>query len=141
MRDALLWWTGAIVWSGVELFVLWLFAQLVVGFVTAWSWFRWYALMMKTYARVPKWRYLPLSFIEKWVEFIGYRNLGKDTWTGVNGYWKGIGDWKVYPAACLPQDFSGQESQDEPPSPDGHTQSLTGMAGSGIKAKATEGKA
>lgn len=97
MKDAVFWWTGATVWAGVGAMLACLALEFLVGFACAVSWCHWSYRMLVAVGEQPKWRTLPKAFLRRWWELSGHRNNGDTTWTGENGYWRGIGDWKVTP--------------------------------------------
>jgi len=97
--ETLFYWSGVALWLAVGAFVLWLLAEVAVGFVNACSYFRWSLTMMREHGRIPKWRQLPRAMLAWTWEYTGYRNTGSRTVEGKGGVWRGIGDWTVYPSA------------------------------------------
>lgn len=95
--DSMLWFTGLLVWLFVAMIAWLLLMETAWAFVLACSWIRWSIVMMRTHGRLPRWKHLPRAFLNRWVDFIGYRNNGATTYHGNGGRWNGFGDWAVYP--------------------------------------------
>ena len=97
MIDSVFWWTGLVCCLLICCLVWLLLLEVLWGFVLACSWIRWSVLMMRTHGRLPRWKHLPRAFINRWIDFIGYRNDGSTAYHGNGGRWNGYGDWVVFP--------------------------------------------
>jgi len=78
----------------------WIFVVelMIVGLANSVSWHCWslhYADEGRSLVKCAP--YIVISFLRMTYEFWGYRNNGHVTYKQRNGgYWKGIGDWKVF---------------------------------------------
>lgn len=88
---ALLGWATLV---GLVLVVLYVLAEIALGFVAAASIMRWEIACMRAGGRRPRWRLFPAAFGRHWLNMIGTRK-GRDTYYKTEGEWHWIGDWNV----------------------------------------------
>lgn len=95
--DALMYWTGVVVWLAVLVAVVWLLVGelMLVGLANSISYHRWSMTSPTSRFQLRKhWWQLLKSVARHAVEFAGYRNNGHQRRVDARGgEWKGIGDW------------------------------------------------
>lgn len=99
--DAIMYWTGVVVWLIGVSAVAWLVVGefLIVGFATSISVHRWRLSDPRSEFRWKKhWWALIKSVWSGAIEYAGYRNNGSiRVYSERGGEWRGIGDWTAIP--------------------------------------------
>lgn len=90
-------WIGGIVVGMFALVMLWLLIEAGIAFVATCSFMTWWAELGRVHSTRRRRISWARAFFNLWWELLGHRNTGSTRWTNTNGFWNGIGDWKVWP--------------------------------------------